>query len=100
VGDVSVNISAHLARRGSTDLDLTSLELRLLEMLLRHAGTVVTREQISQEALGRALMPYDRSVDTHMSNLRRKLTGGGALEDPIKTVRGTGYIFAREAEPA
>ena len=63
----------------------------MLLVLMRHAGEVVNKELISQQALGRALTAYDRSVDVHVSNLRKKL--GGA--DLIKNVRGVGYQLIR-----
>ncbi|RYG64600.1 response regulator transcription factor, partial [bacterium] len=94
VGEFEIDVAAHSARRGGTAIDLTALELRLLELLMSHAGNVVTREQIAHDVLGRGLLLYDRSVDTHMSNLRRKLTPGDDERNPIKTLRGTGYIFA------
>ncbi len=93
VGEYELDVSGHSAWRGAVSLDLTALELRLLELLMRHAGNVVTREQIAQEILGRPLAIYDRSVDTHMSNLRRKLAGDDD-SGPIKTLRSTGYLFA------
>jgi DNA-binding response OmpR family regulator len=93
VGDIELDIRTHQTRLSEVPLELTVLEFRLLELLLRHAGTIVSREQIANEVLGRDLLVYDRSVDTHMSNLRRKLTADGR-EDPIVTLRGTGYLFA------
>lgn len=92
VGELELDVAAHTVRYGNELLDLTALEFRLLELLLRHAGTVVSREQIAHDVLGRDLLIYDRSIDTHMSNLRRKLVAYG--EDPIRTLRGTGYLFA------
>jgi two-component system response regulator CpxR len=92
VGEYEVDIAAHRVRRGNTPIELTALEMRLLQLLMTRAGTVVTREQIAEDILGRPLLPYDRSVDTHMSNLRRKLTGDEE-RNPIRTLRGTGYMF-------
>lgn len=94
VGDLVLDVNAHVVTRGEVALELTALEFRLLEMLLRRAGTVVTREQIAEEVLGRPLLTYDRSVDTHMSNLRKKLAKEGEEYESIKTLRGTGYMFA------
>lgn len=95
VSDVELDARARTVRCGGLAVDLTSLEFSLLEMLLRSAGQVVTREQIAKEVLGRNFYPYDRSIDMHVSKLRRKLgepTGGG---ERIKTIRSVGYIFAR-----
>jgi two-component system, OmpR family, response regulator len=72
-------------------LDLTSTEFNLLEVLARHAGHVVSKVDLTEQALGRKLTRFDRSIDMHMSKLRNKL---GMLDDgrsPIQTVRGMGY---------
>ena len=97
VADLEMDTRAHQVRLDGASLELTVLEFRLLELLLRNAGTVVSREQIANDVLGRDLLIYDRSVDTHMSNLRRKLTANGG-EDPIVTLRGTGYLFALNSQ--
>lgn len=99
VGDVSLSQSTRTVKANGQPVDLTSVEFNVLEMLLRNAGTVVTREELAQVALGRPLAPFDRSVDVHVSKLRKKLGGGEEeAENKIKTVRGVGYIFA--ATPA
>ena len=71
------------------ELKLTTAEFNVLLVLMRHAGEVVNKEKISQQALGRALTAYDRSVDVHVSNLRKKL--GATDRELIKNVRGVGY---------
>jgi two-component system response regulator CpxR len=73
-------------------LSLTTAEFDLLEVLLRNAGKVVTRDQLAQAALGRNLAPFDRGVDIHLSKLRKKLGGGHYSQDRIKTVRGYIYV--------
>jgi two-component system, OmpR family, response regulator CpxR len=96
VGDVTLDGAARTARRGATLLTLTSVEFALLEQLLRGAGTVVARETLCEAVLGRRFSPYDRSLDVHVSNLRKKLgpaKGGG---ERIQTVRGTGYIYRED----
>jgi two-component system response regulator CpxR len=96
VGDVELDVAARSARRNGENLELTSVEWSLLKLLMSNTGEVVTRERIASEVLGRRLMPYDRSVDTHLSNLRRKLdpeAGFGSAR--IKTIRGTGYIYTQ-----
>ena len=95
VGNVELDASARLVRRGGQSLTLTSGEFDMLELLLRHAGEVVTRAAISQEAMGRKLLPQDRSIDVHMSNLRRKLGADDAATGHIKSVRGVGYIYTK-----
>jgi two-component system response regulator CpxR len=95
VSDIELDAGARTVRRAGEPVDLTSVEFALLEMLLRSAGQVVTREQIAKDVLGRQFYPYDRSIDMHVSKLRRKLgepPGGG---ERIKTIRSVGYIFAQ-----
>jgi two-component system, OmpR family, response regulator CpxR len=91
-GDVALDVGARVATLAGIEVELTSAELGLLELLLRSAGKVVSREDISEKVLGRKFSPYDRSIDVHVSNLRKKLAGE-AGRDRIKTVRGTGYLF-------
>jgi two-component system response regulator CpxR len=98
VGDVEIDPAARVIRRNQEEIELTSVEFSLLEMLMRSAGQVVTREQVAHDVLGRQFFPYDRSIDMHVSKLRRKLgdaTGGG---ERIKTIRGIGYVYARPSE--
>jgi two-component system response regulator CpxR len=91
VGDLELDSAARRARLGGRSLDLTDVEFGLLEALMRSAGTVVNREELSQSVLGRAFDPFDRSLDMHVSRLRKKLTQSGAEEDQVKTIRGVGY---------
>jgi two-component system, OmpR family, response regulator CpxR len=99
VGDITLSPGTRTVVCAGQEVDLTSVEFNVLELLLRNAGTVVTREELAQSALGRPLAPFDRSVDVHVSKLRKKLGGGEEdSENRIKTVRGVGYIFA--AAPA
>jgi len=79
--------------RNGQEVALTTAEFALLELFLRSAGRVVSRDAIAENVLGRRLSPFDRSVDVHVSNLRKKLDPSGTA-DRIKTVRGTGYIYA------
>ena len=72
-------------------LELTSTEFNLLEVLMRHAGQVVSKETLSIEALDRKLAKFDRSIDVHISSIRHKL-GDASL---IQTVRGLGYLFVK-----
>ena len=95
VGEVQLDVAARQARSGDEILALTSGEFDMLELLLRHAGEVVTRETISEKALGRRLLPQDRSIDVHMSNLRRKLGASENGNERIKAVRGVGYLYAK-----
>src|ERR1017187_5738455 len=74
--------------------ELTSVEFNVLELLLRNAGNVVTREQIAEVALGRPLNSFDRSVDVHVSRLRKKLGSLPGNDDLIRPIRGIGYFLA------
>lgn len=99
VGDVELDPASRVVRRSGEPVELTSVEFALLEALMRAAGQVVTREQLAQNVLGRRFMPYDRSIDVHVSKLRRKLGDQSADAERIKTIRGVGYVFTRpEAE--
>ena len=85
--------------RNGEQIELTSVEFSLLEMLLRAAGHVVTREQLAEGVLGRTLTAYDRSVDVHLSSLRKKLGHKVGEIERIKTVRGSGYIYVNPTQP-
>ncbi|HKE57217.1 MAG TPA: response regulator transcription factor [Pyrinomonadaceae bacterium] len=95
LGDVRVNISSRTVHLRGELVDVTSTEFDVLTALLARAGHVVSREELSQAALGRPLAPLDRSIDMHVSSLRRKLGAEVNGLERIKTVRGTGYIYAR-----
>jgi DNA-binding response OmpR family regulator len=97
VGDLQLDPAARDVRMDGVKLDLTSVEFTLLETLLRDAGHVVTREQLTETVLGRKLGAFDRVIDVHISNLRKKL-GHAHEEERIKSVRGSGYIFVIRSE--
>jgi two-component system response regulator CpxR len=94
-GDIEIESAARVVRRAGQVVELTSVEYDLLERLLRSAGRIVTREELSKDVLGRSSSPYDRSIDMHISNLRRKLGPQVENVERIKTVRGAGYIYAQ-----
>ncbi|HAW92245.1 MULTISPECIES: response regulator transcription factor [unclassified Arsukibacterium] len=75
-------------------VNLTATEFQLLEMLMRQAGQLVNKETLSQQVLGRRLQLYDRSLDMHISNIRKKLSQF-ANDEKIQTLRGSGYLFLR-----
>lgn len=85
---ISIDPAAHKVRVDDVEIDLTATEFRLLEDLLRHAGTVRTREQLLNTVWGYQFEGYARTVDTHVRRLRAKL---GTSADSIETVRGIGY---------
>ncbi len=93
VGDVELDPATRSVQHHGKPVDLTSVEFGLLQVLLREAGRVVTREALVDEVLGRKFSPFDRSIDMHVSKVRKKLGDSGS-EDYIKTIRGAGYIFA------
>jgi len=100
VGDIELDGGSRTVWRGGKALDLTTVEFDLLAALMRVAGKTVSREDLVRNVLGRDFSPFDRSIDTHICNLRRKL---GPLEDGgerIKGVRGTGYLYASPAKQA
>ena len=74
-------------------IELTSMEFNLLEVLMRNAGRVVSKKDLSEQALGRPLARFDRSIDVHLSAIRQKLGDGANL---IRTVRGMGYHLTKE----
>lgn len=91
-GPLTIEPNKERAQLDGGTLSLTGAELRILEALAVSAGEVVSRERLTEIALGRELTPYDRALDTHISHLRRKLASQGpsvALE--IRSVRGAGY---------
>jgi DNA-binding response OmpR family regulator len=83
----------HQVRVADRLVTLTGAELRVLELLMRSAGQVISRDAMTEQALGRKLVPYDRSIDTHISNLRRKLDLPPGTHPEIKNVRGSGYML-------
>ena len=94
--DVEVNLAARVAKRGEEILPLTSIEFDLLVALVREAGKVINKDDLSQRVLGRRLSPFDRSLDMHISNLRKKLGNHLYGNDRIKTIRSVGYIYTRQ----
>lgn len=95
IDDLEVSTSGRSARRDGEDLQLTSVEFDLLVALLREAGKIVKKEDLSRTVLERDLSPFDRSLDMHISNLRKKLgrRDGDGDEERIKTIRSVGYIY-------
>ncbi|MDR3752610.1 MAG: response regulator transcription factor [Terracidiphilus sp.] len=94
VDDLELDAAARSVMQGGKKIDLTSVEFALLETLMRFPGQVVSREQLSESVLGRKFDPFDRSLDMHVSRLRRKLSENGARDEQVKTIRGAGYQLA------
>jgi len=99
VGEIELDPATRSVRRDGQPVDLTSVEFNLLEVLLREAGRVVPRERLVNAVLSRKFSPFDRSIDMHVSKVRKKL-GDTDADEHIKTIRGVGYIFARPREKA
>lgn len=98
-GDIELDAGAREVRRGGSPIELTTVEFDLLATLLRSPGITISREALVRDVLGREFSPFDRSIDTHVCNLRRKLgpaEGGG---ERIKGVRGAGYLYVSPAKP-
>ena len=93
VDDVSLDSASRAVLRDGVRVDLTTVEFDILRLLLESAGQTVTRERLSEEVLTRRFDPFDRSVDMHISKLRRKLGPRAGNEDRIKTIRSVGYIY-------
>src|SRR5690606_34385409 len=90
-------LTLHLGSRSATwsgvDVPLTGTEFSVLELLVRRAGQVISKDDMTEQALNRKLTPYDRSIDVHVSNIRKKLTQAGANKELIINVRGAGYML-------
>ncbi len=91
--DIELYAAARSVRRAGEVVELTAVEFDVLALLMKNAGNVVTRDEMASRVLDRKLLAYDRSIDMHVSNLRKKLgpaPGGG---DRIKSIRSVGYIL-------
>src|SRR5262245_5940220 len=97
IDDIEVDSGSRTVRRNGEIVALTTVEFDLLAALVRTAGTAVSRELLALDVLGRNFSPFDRSIDTHVYNLRRKLGPLDDGTDRIKGVRGTGYLYVSSA---
>jgi DNA-binding response OmpR family regulator len=94
IGDIRINATRREVWIAGSPAELTEMEFELLEILMRSAGRVVSRDELTLALFERKAAPYDRILDVHISHLRKKLEGGRGL---IRTIRGVGYVFARMA---
>jgi len=94
IDDVVLDPAARVVRRGGEPLALTSVEFDLLDALLTDGGRVVSRQSLVRTVLGRELSPFDRSIDTHVYHLRRKLGPLPNGSERIVSIRGVGYLYA------
>jgi DNA-binding response OmpR family regulator len=97
VNGVALDPASRLAFSNGKPVELTTFEFDILELLMRSAGRVLSRDALMENFYNRKATPYDRSLDMHVSHLRKKLENGEAL---IKTIRGVGYQFAGSPEDA
>jgi len=93
-GALQIDTTCFTARLDGRDVPLTGTEFRLLELLAQEPGQVVSRDVLAMRVLGRQLNPLDRSIDTHVSNIRRKISEIADDGVDIKNVRGKGYVLS------
>ena len=94
VADLELNPNSRVARIRREVLNLTTIEFDLLDKFMKSVGRVIGREELVKEVLGREFSPFDRSIDTHVCNLRKKIGPYSNGTERIKNVRGVGYLFA------
>src|SRR5215471_18007020 len=95
VGGISLDPGTREVTVNGKPVDFTTFEFDILELLMRNAGRVLSRDALMENFYNRKATPFDRSIDMHISHLRKKLENGEAL---IKTIRGVGYQFSRGGE--
>jgi DNA-binding response OmpR family regulator len=88
--EIRIDVNRREVWRGNHLVDLTAMEFDIFDLLARSAGRIVSREEISEALFERKATPSDRSLDVHISRLRKKLESGHTL---IRTIRGVGYVF-------
>lgn len=93
IDGIHLSPASRTATLDGAELNLTSVEFALLHELLKEAGRVVKKDDLSESVLERKLSPYDRSLDMHISNLRKKLGARADGSERIKTIRSVGYIY-------
>ncbi|GAA3935017.1 response regulator transcription factor [Litoribacillus peritrichatus] len=96
VGKLTLNTARFEAHYDQQPITLTGAEFKLLQVMLSHPGAILSKAQLSLDVLNRPLEAYDRSIDVHVSNLRKKLAGVEITTDIISNIRGQGYLFKHE----
>lgn len=99
IGDICLDPGTMTVSQDGKNIQLTHVEFLILHELLRNAGQVVSREKLAQNALDRELSLFDRSIDVHISSLRKKLGPEVNGLERFKTVRGVGYIYSKFPKP-
>ena len=100
LADVELHPESRSVMRGGQPVTLTGAEFDLLYAFLRSPGKIISREDLTQAALGRPMSAMDRSIDVHVSNLRRKLGPYDGDQERIKAIRGSGYVYLLPGEQA
>ncbi|MFZ0882568.1 MAG: response regulator transcription factor [Candidatus Acidiferrales bacterium] len=93
LGDIELNKGARTVHRKNREIELTSVEFDLLAFFMKTPGHVVSRDDMVKAVLRRELVSFDRSIDVHVSNLRRKLGPAPDGGDRIRAIRGVGYLY-------
>jgi DNA-binding response OmpR family regulator len=98
-GDVELDLGSRSVFKANEPIKLTNVEFHILEVMMRNYGRVVTREELARDVLERPLSSFDRSVDVHVSNLRKKLGHERDGTERITAIRGTGYMYVCSSMP-
>lgn len=93
VDSLRIHLGSRTVHYNEEPVTLTGAEFAVLEWLMRSPGQVISKDILTEEALGRKLTPYDRSIDVHISNIRKKLSTKNASKDLIINIRGAGYML-------
>lgn len=93
IDELEIDHSLHQVKKSGEVLELTVTEYNILNTLVQHLGKVVEKNQLAEEAMSRPLTLFDRSLDMHLSNLRKKLGSHDNGQSRIKTIRGVGYMY-------
>jgi DNA-binding response OmpR family regulator len=94
VAGLELDPAARTVLQHGRKIDLTDVEFGLLEALMHSPGKVISREELAENVLGRKFHPFDRSLDMHVSRMRKKLSENENSDDLVKTIRGVGYQLA------
>jgi len=94
--DLAIHVQSRRVLQNKIEVQLTSAEFDILLLLVRSAGKTISRDELTERVLGRPLAPFDRSIDNHVSNLRKKLGMLNGQVERFKSVRGAGYLYTGE----
>ena len=97
IADLHIDRKQRKVQRDGQTITLTGAEFDILFLLVRSAGKVLSRDEIAETALGRQVGFFDRSIDNHISNLRKKLRSNPGQQERIQSVRGAGYVYTGES---